>query len=139
MEKEKNNIKIAKEILQDEVLGNVESALNKMHPDYSVTWMTHTNSGNLTTKSIHDEGFIDLMKQAYSMKNRSYDIKNITATGDVVMIECIEQYEDKGRLYQTPLVLAITFKDNKIWKSRHYCDHDLSFENIKDRLEIVYK
>jgi len=141
MTKQEENINSVKEILDDEIRGNFESALKKMHSDYSVVWMDHSTQGNIRIKSIKDNDFMDLMKQAYKIKGRNYNIQNIVAGGDVVMVECIEEYNDEKRTYKTPLVLVIIFKDGKIWKSRHYCDRDLSFENIDDinkKIGLVY-
>ena len=41
------NVKIVLSILQDEIDGNVKSAINKMHPNYSMTWMYKTKNGTL--------------------------------------------------------------------------------------------
>lgn len=127
------------EILKNEVDGDVPSALEKMTPDYSMTWM-YKGKQELFPSSKAD--FEREMKEIYPIKGRSYEIKNIAEGEGVVMVELIERYPDpdSGKLYQTPLVLVIEIKDGKIRKGRHYCDPDLSHEEISaESLEEAYK
>lgn len=125
------NIKTALEILQDEIIGNVESALKKMDPSYSMTWVYKSQKGILFPQSKPD--FKSEMKDVYKIDGRNYDIKNVTEGDNVVMIEMIESYPDPEtkKLHQTPLVIVLEFKDGKILRGRHYCDPQLSYLDLK--------
>src|SRR3989338_3879036 len=99
------NINIVLGILKNEINGDIKSALQKMHPSYSMTWMYQTSKGKLfptTSKNVREE-----MKKIYPIKVRRYDIKNIAEGRDVVMVELIESYHDPDtkKVYRTPLVL----------------------------------
>ena len=45
------------------------------------------------------------------------------------MVELVESYPDPDskKMYRTPLVLVLEFKDGKIHRGRHYCDPQLSY------------
>ncbi|HEY9583911.1 MAG TPA: hypothetical protein VJI66_03055 [Candidatus Paceibacterota bacterium] len=129
---DKQNIKIALEILDDEIKGDSKSALKKMHPDYSMTWMYKTSKGTLFPRDyVRNVSDLD---DVYIIKNRKYDIRNIVANVDIVMIEMIESYPDPntGEIHKTPQVIVLEFKDGKILKGRHYCDPQISYLDIED-------
>jgi len=115
---------IALSILKDEVRGDLPSALSKLHPDYSMTWMYQgkTIFPRETFKNS-DEG-----KEIYEIEGRKYDIKNIAESDSVVFIELVESYPDPKtkKVYRTPLVLVLEFQNGKIRRGRHYCDPQLS-------------
>lgn len=134
------NIKIALSILDDEIKGDTKSALQKMHPNYSMTWVCKTRNGVLFPRQKVEDSAD--MKEIYTIKDRKYDIKNIVANDKVVMIEMIESYPDgkTGKVFKTPQVIVLEFSDGKIVKGRHYNDPDVSYSEIDDRvLENIYK
>lgn len=130
------NINLVLEILKNEVDGDIEGTLSKMSKDYSMTWVYQSLNGDLfptTTTNIEDE-----LAEVYVIKGRSYDIRNICESDNVVMIELIESYPDPdtGKVYRTPQVIVLEISDGKIHKGRHYTDPrlsylDLNIENIE--------
>jgi|SRR3989344_5341994 len=133
------NIKTTLEILKDEMRGNIGAALKKITKDYSMIWVYKKN-GRLfprTGKNIKKE-----LEEAYSIKGRKYDIKNITEGDNVVMIEMVESYPDPKtkKVYRTPLVIVLEMRNGKIRKGRHYCDPDLSYLHLtKKQIQKVYR
>ena len=125
-----NKKAIALSILKDEIEGDLLSALSKLHPDYSMTWMYKgkTLFPRETFKNP-DEG-----KKIYEIKGRKYDIKNIAETKNVVFIELVESYPDlkTKRVYRTPLVLVLEFQNGKIRRGRHYCDPKISYLHLTE-------
>jgi ketosteroid isomerase-like protein len=82
------------------------------------------------------------MKEAYTIKDREYDIRHITEGKNVVMVELIESYPDPKtkKVYRTPLVLVLEIKNGKIAKGRHYCDPRLSYLHLtKKQLERAFR
>lgn len=127
------NLKIALDILEDEVKGDVASAMKKITEDYSMTWMYQAKNGTLfpkTGKNIQKE-----LDEIYPIKGRKYDIKNITEGDDVVMIEMVESYPDPKtkKTYRTPLVIVLEMEKGKIKKGRHYCDPKLSYLHLTEK------
>ncbi|MDP3726488.1 MAG: hypothetical protein Q8R36_04820 [bacterium] len=127
------NIKTVIEILQDEIRGDVRSALKKITKDYSMTWIYRAKNGKLfprTSKNIRKE-----LEQVYPIKGRKYKIKNIAEGKDVVMIEMVESYPDPKtkRMYRTPQVIVIEMKNRKIRRGRHYCDPNLSNLHLTEK------
>lgn len=122
--------------MKDEVDGNVEAALSKITGDYSMTWVYRKNQNELfptTTNDMETE-----LREVYHIKNREYDIRNIAESDNLVMIEMIESYPDPdtGQMYRTPQVLVLEMENGKIKKGRHYCDPQLSYEELsKDVIE----
>jgi ketosteroid isomerase-like protein len=124
------NIDVVLEILRNEVDGDVAAALQKMTSDYSMTWMykgkheIFPESSNTIEKTLTEE--------VYPIKGRKYEIKHIAEGENVVMVELIESYPDPEtqRLYQTPLVLVLEMRDGKIHTGRHYCDPQISHEDL---------
>lgn len=125
------NVQTVLDILQNEVDGNVRSALEKMSEDYSMTWMyKHGKEIFPTTgKSVGNE-----MDKTYAIKGRKYDIRNIAEGEGVVMVELIESYPDPetGKTYRTPLVLVLEMENGKIKKGRHYMDPNVSFLHLSE-------
>ena len=133
------NTQIFLEILEDERSGRVKEALEKMSSDYSMTWVYQTRSGELFPKS--ENNFEKEVENIYQIKNREYDIKNITENDNVVMIELIESYPDleTNKIYRTPLVLVLEMENGKIKKGRHYCDPTISFLCLsKEQIDEIY-
>jgi ketosteroid isomerase-like protein len=129
MKKDKisDNVKIILEILQNEIEGNVFSAMNKLAKDYSMTWMYKNKKGVLFPRTSNDVK--SELKKVYLVRGRKYDIKNIAEGNKVVMIEMTESYPDPKtkKVYRTPLVIVLEMKNGKIRKGRHYCDPDISY------------
>ncbi len=123
------NVKTALSILQDEANGDVAAALTKMTQDYRMTWMYKSKDELFpkTGDNIHDE-----LDEVYPINGREYDIRNIAEAENVVMIEMIESYPDPetGKVYRTPQVIVLEFKDGLIRTGRHYCDPNLSYMEL---------
>jgi ketosteroid isomerase-like protein len=122
------NIATTLAILRDEIRGDVEAALLKMDPDYSMTWVYQGRNGKLFPR-VGASVIRKSLKEVYVIKGRRYDIKNI-ATGDgIVMVELVESYPDPKtkKVYRTPEVIVLEFKRGKIHRGRHYCDPRLSY------------
>ena len=83
------NVKIVLSILQDEIDGNVKSAINKMHPNYSMTWMYKQRTLFPSRPNFKAE-----MNDIYAITGRDYNIRHITEADNVVMVELIESYPD---------------------------------------------
>lgn len=133
------NVQIVLEILEDERSGRVKEALEKMFSDYSMTWVYQTRSGELFPKS--ENNIKKELENVYQIKNREYDIKNITENESVVMVELIESYPDPetGKVYRTPLVLVLEMENGKIKKGRHYCDPNISYLYLtKEQVTEIY-
>lgn len=129
------------DILQDEVNGDIKSALTKMAPDYTMTWMDASPDGKSLFPTTKPD-IADDMQEAYVIRGREYDIRNISESGDTVMIELIESYPNQktGDVYRTPLVLVLEFKDGKIRTGRHYLDPTISRRFLsKEDIENAYK
>lgn len=130
------NINLVLEILKNEVDGDINGALAKMSKDYSMTWVYQSQNGDLfptTASNLEGE-----LAEVYVIKGRSYDIRNICESENVVIVELIESYPDPntGKVYRTPQVIVLEIFDGKIHKGRHYTDPklsylDLSIENIE--------
>lgn len=134
------NVKTAQNILKDEIKGDMKSALSKMTKGYSMTWVYKSTKGVLFPRTKLD--FSKLMKEVYVIKGRKYDIKNIAEGKNVVMVELVESYPDPEtkKVYRTPLVLIMEFKDGKIKRGRHYCDPQISYLNLnKKQIDRIYK
>ncbi len=140
MKKKSQKVRLVLDILEDEIRGNVTSALQKMAKDYRMTWVYKTKNGKLfprTGRDIKKE-----LEQVYPIKGRRYDIKNIAEGDDVVMVETVESYPDPKtkKVYRTPLVMVVEIKKGKIAKGRHYCDPDLSYLYLtKKQIKEIYR
>lgn len=126
------NIRAVLGILKNEVDGAVVAAFDKMASDYSMTWM-YERGGKLfpsTGKKVTQE-----MEEAYSIKGRKYDIRNIAEADNTVFVELVESYPDleSGKKYRTPLVLVLEMEDRKIKTGRHYCDPQVSFMHLTEK------
>jgi ketosteroid isomerase-like protein len=134
------NIDVVLEILRNEVDGDVAAALQKMTSDYSMTWMykgkheIFPESSNTIEKTLTEE--------VYPIKGRKYEIKHIAEGENVVMVELIESYPDPEtqKFHQTPLVLVLEMRDGKIHTGRHYCDPQISHEDLHaESIEKAFK
>ncbi len=141
MKKRSKNIQTVLDILCDEVNGNILSALKKMTNDYTMTWVDAGIDGKqlfpTTNKNIRKD-----MKEAYVIKGRQYDIRNIAEGEDIVFVELIESFPNPKtkRVYRTPLVLVLEMKNGKIRTGRHYLDPRLSGKFLtKTQIEKAYK
>ena len=105
-----------------------------MHPKYSKTWVYKTSKGDLFP-SVDYRTIKKSMKDAYQIKGRQYEIKNIAEGDNVVFVEMIESYPDQDtkKVYRTPLVIVLEFKDGKVLVGRHYCDPSLSHAELTSK------
>ncbi len=143
MPKKKNskNIQTVIDILHDEVNGDVASALKKMTKDYTMTWVYTGRTGKQNFPTT-DGNVKEMEEEIYPIKGREYDIKNIAEGKNLVMVEMIESYPDPetGKVYRTPLVVVLEFKNGKIRTGRHYCDPRLSSKYLtKAQVKKAYK
>ena len=137
--KKSSNVKTVLGILSNEANGDVASALKKMSKDYSMTWVYQ--SRKTLFPSVRPDFKRD-MSEAYSIKGREYDIRNIAEGEGVVMVELVESYPDPTtkKTHRTPLVLVLEMKNGKIKTGRHYCDPSLSHLRLsKEAVSKVYK
>jgi ketosteroid isomerase-like protein len=120
------NIQLVLDILKNEADGDVAAALEKMTEDYSMTWMYQKNNELFPTTGRDMKAELE---EVYPIKSREYDIRNITESENVVMIEMIESYPDPetGQMYRTPQVIVLELEHGKIKTGRHYCDPRLSY------------
>lgn len=132
------NIQVVLDILKNEVDGNVALALKKMTNDYTMTWVyAGKRLFPTTTTNLKAE-----LEEAYPIKGRQYEIKNIAEGENVVMVEMVESYPDPKtkKVYRTPLVIVLEMKNGKIRTGRHYCDPMLSGKYLtKSQVKKVYK
>jgi ketosteroid isomerase-like protein len=125
------NIETVLSILDDEVRGDVTSALKKLAPTYSMTWVYRDRkTGRIFPRQSYsslDELAADLWP-IYQTRDRHYEVKHIVAGNDVVIIELIESYPSdyENEQFRTPLVLVLEFSNGKIVRGRHYCDPAIS-------------
>ncbi len=137
--KHSKKIKLVLDLLKDEVKGDTKSALKKITKDYTMTWVYKSKDGLFPTEKVKSENDI---KDIYNIKRRKYEIKNIAEGKDVVMIEMIESYPDPKtkKVFKTPLVIVLEFKNGKVRTGRHYCDPRISFMNLSKReISKIYK
>ncbi len=130
---------IALEILKNEIEGDMKLALQKMTPDYSMTWVYQGYDGKFFPRTKPD--FQNLMRSAYKIKGRKYEIINVAESKDLVMLELIESYPDPKtkQIYTTPQIIVLEFKGNKIKVGRHYCDPRLSLKKLpKDYKKRIF-
>lgn len=135
------NVQIVLDILQDEVNGDVASALEKMTKDYSMTWVNSSIKGKelfpTTTNDLKGE-----LKDVYPIKGRQYDIRNIAEGKNLVMVELVESFPNPKtkKVYRTPLVLVLEMENGKIKTGRHYLDPRLSVKYLtKAQIRKAYK
>ncbi|KKR07309.1 MAG: hypothetical protein UT32_C0013G0028 [Parcubacteria group bacterium GW2011_GWC2_39_14] len=138
MEKISRKVKTVLEILDDEIRGDIDSALKKMTRDYTMTWV-YVGKRELfpATKIVKKE-----MQAVYPVRGRKYDIKNIAEGNNVVMVELVESYPDTKikKVYRTPMVLVLEFSGNKIKTGRHYCDPRLSYLHLSTKqIKKIFK
>jgi ketosteroid isomerase-like protein len=116
--------------LELEKNGQIEDALKYIAYDYLMTWMYYSAKIDtiFPTSSRNAIDFMDNLAEVYQIKGRSYEIKNIAGTSDVVMIELVESYEPSpgAPAFRTPLVLVLEFSEGKVRRGRHYCDPAIS-------------
>ena len=134
------NIQTVIAILKDEVNGDIKSALKKMTKDYTMTWVYQKKNSELFPTTKND--LSAELEEAYPIKGREYDIKNIAEGNNVVMIEMVESYPDPEtkKVYRTPLVIVLEMKAGKIRTGRHYTDPALSYLYLKkSQIAKAYK
>src|SRR3989344_5940533 len=135
------SIQTVLDILQDEVNGNVAAALQKMTDDYTMTWVDLGMDGKKLFPTTGNDMEKEL-EEAYPIKGRKYEIKNIAEGDEVVMVELIESYPDPKtwEVYRTPLVLVLEIQDGKIRTGRHYLDPRIAQRHLSEsEIEKAYK
>jgi len=126
-----NNVLLILDILKNEVDGDIKAALQKMTPDYKMTWMYQKGDELFPSTGPHIESELE---EAYPIKGRKYDVRNISENDTVIMIELIESYPDPetGKVYRTPQIIVLELEGGKIRTGRHYCDPRLSFAKLTE-------
>ncbi|MHB8660569.1 MAG: nuclear transport factor 2 family protein [Minisyncoccota bacterium] len=146
--KQTRKIKTVLSILKNEIRGDAASALQKLSKDYTMTWMY---KGKKKLFPSTKPNFKTELREAYRIKGRTYEIKNIAEGTDVVMVELVESYPDSKtkKIYRTPLVIVIEMKGGRIVRGRHYCDPAIShlvlsrkeieknFRGVKTKIKLV--
>lgn len=135
------NKEVVLSILQDEIRGDWKNALEKLHKNYSMTWI-NKSLGKLFRCVRRDKNFNARIKVAYATEGRIYDIKNILANNTCVMIELVESYPDikTKKTFRTPLVLVLKLKGGKIIRGRHYYDPALPRLHLsRQKIRSIYK
>lgn len=133
------NIELLKEILADEIAGRIQSALDKMHHEYKMTWAEKRGDILFPYESINKP---EQLKDVYCIKGREYRINHILADENTVMAEITESYPDPetGKVYRTPMAMVWELKDGKIFRGRHYCDPQLSYLDLKNEdIDDLYR
>ena len=135
------NVKVVLDILQNEVNGDVRSALKKITKDYTMTWVDTGIDGRQlfprTGGNVKKE-----LEEVYPIEGREYDVRNIAEEDNLVMVELVESYPDPKtkKIYRTPLVLVLEMKNGKIRTGRHYLDPRLSGKFLtRAQIEKAYK
>lgn len=126
------------DILEDEKRGDTKSALLKMHPEYSMTWVY--KSKNTLFPRVNVNKSTDI-QDVYTIKDREYDIKNIVSKDNIVIVEMVESYTDPetNQIYRTPEVIVLEIKDGKILRGRHYCDPAVSHLHLeKEEISKIF-
>lgn len=137
------NIQTVLDILRNEVDGDVKEALKKMSSEYTMTWVYHTSNSN--SNEVFPSTKTDMeseLGEAYVIRGRIYDIRNIAEGNNTVFVELIESYPDQktGKVFRTPLVLVLEMEDGKIKTGRHYCDPRLSGMHLSaSQVEEAFK
>lgn len=131
VKKYSKNVQTVIDILKDEINGDIKSALKKMTKDYTMTWVYQKKNSELFPATKNDLNAE--LAEAYPVKGREYDIKNIAEGDNVVMVEMVESYPDPEtkKVYRTPLVIVLEMKAGKIRTGRHYTDPALSYLYLK--------
>lgn len=105
-----------------------------------MTWVRKTKEGVLFPTEKISAG--DDLEDAYVIKGRKYRINHILADENTVMAEITESYPDPetGKIYRTPIAFVWEFEGGKIKNGRHYCEHQLSFEDLSEEdIDRLYK
>lgn len=139
-QKTNKDIKTVLDILKDEIKGDLKSALKKLAPDYTMTWVYKSEKGKLFPRTSFD--IKKELNEVYPIKGRKYDIKNIASGNNMIMVEMVESYPDPEtkKVYRTPLVIVLEMKNGKIKKGRHYCDPRLSFMFLTEKqIQKIFK
>lgn len=132
------NVATVLSLLKNEIDGHAARALLKLAPDYSMTWVYRSpKTGKLFPRSRRTSSrkFEHALKSTYRIKGRSYNIRNIATGRQLVMIEMVESYHNPktARIYRTPLVIVLEFRNGLVRTGRHYCDPTLSHLNLSKR------
>jgi len=81
-----------------------------------------------------------MKEDIYPISGRIYDIRNITESDNVVMVELIESYPDPDNkiIFRTPLIIVLEFQNGKIKNGRHYCDPNIHDKATTEQIEQAY-
>jgi ketosteroid isomerase-like protein len=127
------NVQTVVDILQAEVDGDVDAAMKLIQSGSNMTWVYSDKKRGLFPRKEYTGKNLEAV---YPIVGREYRIKNIAEGPSVVVLEMIESYPDPetGKLFRTPHVVVIEFKEGKIANGRHYCDPNLSYMHLEDEL-----
>ena len=128
-----------KQLVLDSFIAEKNNDINEgrecITEDFTVTEMTLGKDGN-HFPSLTGEELDNLMNLAFKIEGREYEFKSIVADEktQTVIVEFIESYPEPktGQIYRTPQISVCKIKSGKIFRTRHYMDPRLSFENIDE-------
>lgn len=145
-----NSIRLDSEQLKKLVLASfmaekdrdISAGLECIDDDFKVTEMVYSKNAH-HFPSLTGKKLSDLMKLAFQIKGREYSFKSIVADEktQTVIVEFIETYPDPktGQIYRTPQISVCKVENGKIYRTRHYMDPRLSFEDISEHeLDAVF-
>lgn len=114
---------------------DIQAGLKSVDEEFKVTEMVASKDGN-HLPSLSGKKLRDLMKLAFKTEGRQYTFKSVLADEEsqTVIVEFIETYPDpkSGQIYRTPQISVCSIKNGKIFRTRHYMDPRLSFENLTE-------
>lgn len=100
--------------------------------DFMVVDMVMSSSGNFP--HLSGKKLRSYMKEAFQISGRNFVFKTLVADveSQTVVVEFIESYPDQKtkKIFRTPQVAICQFKDDKLYRTRHYMDPRLSFEYL---------
>ena len=99
LSKNSKNLQTVLDVLNDEVKGDVSSALKKLADDYTMTWVYRKPDGTLFPRTQND--IKSSLEEVYPIKGREYDIRHVAEGENVVMVEM-----DRRLVAQVVLALA---------------------------------
>jgi len=108
-----------------------------LHPQFKVTDMLLTED-NTVFPELTGKNLQQLIKTAFKIKNRDYQFKTIVADvkTQTVVVEFVESYPDpsSGKVFRTPQVAICSFKDGRLYRTRHYMDPRLPYKYLNSSI-----
>jgi len=113
--------------------GDVAKNAELLHEDFKVVDMVIAQDGSIFP-TLEASKLKEQIDTAFKIEGREFTFKTVVAdeSTQTVVVEFIESYPDPetSQLYRTPQVAICQIKDGKIYRTRHYMDPRLSYENL---------